>query len=78
MGPFRDALAAILGRKHQQSGGRICRHSRCGNIRPAAAVRTSVCKRTREQQMLKILGGTVGIIFLIGLLVVIGVLSLIF
>lgn len=78
MGPFRDALAAILGRTHPQSGSRICRHSRCGNIRPAAALRTSVGKRTREQQMLKILGGTVGIIFLIGLLVVIGILSLIF
>ena len=35
-------------------------------------------KRRRERQMLKILGGTVGIIFLIGLLVVIGILSLIF
>lgn len=78
MGPFRDALAAILGRTHPQSGGRICRHSRCGNIRPVAALRASVGKRTREQQMLKILGGTVGIIFLIGLLVVIGILSLIF
>ena len=78
MGPFRDALAAILGRTHPQSGSRICRDSRCGNIRPAAALRASVCERTREQQMLKILGGTVGIIFLIGLLVVIGILSLIF
>jgi hypothetical protein len=32
----------------------------------------------REHKMLKVLGGTVGIIFLIGLLVVIGIFALIF
>jgi hypothetical protein len=30
------------------------------------------------EQMLKVLGGTIGVIFLIGLLVVIGILALIF
>ena len=34
--------------------------------------------RKQENPMLKFIGGTVGIIFLIGLLVVIGILSLIF
>jgi hypothetical protein len=35
------------------------------------------CKH-RRLKMLKVLGGTVGVIFLIGLLVVIGILALIF
>lgn len=33
---------------------------------------------TKETTMLKFLGGTIGVIFLIGLLVVIGILALIF
>ena len=35
-------------------------------------------RRTRRPAMLKFIGGTIGIIFLIGLLVVIGLLMLIF
>lgn len=42
--------------------------------------RAKVACRNKEwvQAMLKLIGGTVGVIFLIGLLVVIGVLALIF
>ena len=40
--------------------------------------RAHACPASTGGSMLKFLGGTVGVIFLIGLLVVIGVLSLIF
>ncbi|WP_456237660.1 small membrane protein YohP [Geminicoccus flavidas] len=46
-----------------------------------AAVETRVylqCQTQRTASMLKFIGGTIGIIFLIGLLVVIGLLALIF
>jgi hypothetical protein len=36
------------------------------------------CSRIREVELLKFIGGTIGVIFLIGLLVVIGLLALIF
>jgi len=37
-----------------------------------------LCSEFRRLEMLKFIGGTVGVIFLIGLLVVIGILALIF
>ncbi|CAM3179284.1 hypothetical protein PANO111632_06775 [Paracoccus nototheniae] len=50
-----------------------CRIIRRNQSRPQRLSRT-----TQENIMLKFLGGAVGIIFIIGLLVVIGILSLIF
>jgi hypothetical protein len=47
----------------------------CGGV-PALSTRRALVKK--ETIMLKFIGGTVGVIFLIGLLVVIGLLALIF
>jgi hypothetical protein len=41
-------------------------------------MRTPETPRHKDAHMLKFLGGTIGIIFIIGLLVVIGLLALIF
>jgi hypothetical protein len=48
----------------------VCRPGRLGSGAPHETERSSI--------MLKVLGGTVGVIFLIGLIVVIGILMLIF
>lgn len=47
---------------------------------PAASAQLRLAGRRKDQEiiMLKFIGGTVGIIFLIGLLVVIGIFALIF
>jgi hypothetical protein len=48
------------------------------NLNNLARHAFAIHRYTGELQMLKFLGGTVGVIFLIGLLVVIGLLMLIF
>jgi hypothetical protein len=62
------------GRSHEREAGsasRTIRTRECEDNRPARPAK-------KETGMLKFIGGTVGVIFLIGLLVVIGLLALIF
>ncbi|WJN57762.1 hypothetical protein OH686_03365 [Pseudomonas sp. SO81] len=70
----RQQLAAIQPTSRE---GRVRGEAIRGNV--AAAIGVTDCEPgNKEPSMLKFLGGTVGIIFIIGLIVVIGLFQLLF